>query len=1109
MAAGDAAYVVSVSARNSTDCPGGCRPIEHVVECQNAAAWLRLGMDSEPSACPSLEELVGAEGLWRAEYVGSAATGDLSGAWLHRLGGCSWRSTQLRRLSFNAGDIVADRWASISVAASPFGDWLVCRCAALQDLPPFVAVTSGAECPNHARDVSAGRAPHCGVLTSEGECEAAAAAMPLPDRLLSSCSAGDCPRVVDPKERADSRPAGCHYRMSEEDAQLAFNPHYNASAPAPAKPPGSGAVPDLLLCGCGAAVAGTTHQQDHATCGWVGSRGLSVACGHSQTCNPESSAGGIRCMCVYSREPGGDAVAAVGGPADCQEAYPVKFVLQPHGAACAYDAASECVSPPTRERCEQAAVALGLSELDGRASLRGPGDGPRGCYYAAGEGRDRLRWRPGGGDGGAASVSTWLLCECRQYPIHAVRSADCAAGSLPCRDPRDAAGCAEAAIPSAATGWSGGTCTVLDAAGPGLRVCDCSDGGLMAVVAQRFGFGYAGGGDCSSGPSPGVCAAGDPDCVVRQTDGVSVRRSSRYTCIGLDEWRCRADVGVCRWEGGGCTWADDSFAAQSEIPATFHECLEHCLLLVDCSAVSFFSNAGAGAGVIGGCDFFRGAVVGGTGETVKVGKGAGEWHCWKNNAGPQPPATGSPTGAAAPPPPPTAAPAGAAPPPPPSTAPTGAAPPPPPTAAPTGAAAPPPPPSAAPTGAAPPPPPSAAPTGAAPPPPPSAAPTGAAPPPPPSAAPSAPAPPPPPSAAPTAPAPPPPLPTAAPSRAAAPLPTLAPSAQTPTPTTQTGPPTASPAGSPTASPAAPTASPAGSAPPTIQPSAAPQPAAPPPSASPSPRPPTPQPSAAPSASPRTRTVPPESPPPSAPPSASPRSGTVPPPSAAPSPATPAPTARCPVKVSVVPALPITCSTFDDDTPAFSTRNHTYCSKVPPAFSGGHHFAFPHCFDSGVQVTVTCPNDWAACDLFALVYHCAGCSANSTHSVNGGWATNLPLFDWVPSSCAPRFCTADAGQPVVQHPMVSFYKQASGGDRVTLPDSATQPSMYFSLVVKEGRVCAEAELEAECTGLCAWNATLSECRPQWCPRQAPKQVPPTQQQCASECAHGAPHGDCDS
>eukprot|EP01062_Namystynia_karyoxenos_P005751 TRINITY_DN1198_c0_g1_i1.p1 TRINITY_DN1198_c0_g1~~TRINITY_DN1198_c0_g1_i1.p1 ORF type:complete len:644 (+),score=182.40 TRINITY_DN1198_c0_g1_i1:108-2039(+) len=242
-------------------------------------------------------------------------------------------------------------------------------------------------------------------------------------------------------------------------------------------------------------------------------------------------------------------------------------------------------------------------------------------------------------------------------------------------------------------------------------------------------------------------------------------------------------------------------------------------------------------------------------------------------------------------------------------------------------------------------------------------------------------------------------------------------------------------------------------------------------------------------------------------------------------------APCPVEVSMKPSSFETecqCSRFDSNTRPWSNRPFAYCGGDYPGsqhWQGAQHYSCPHCAENGLQMNVTCPNNWAACDILLLVYHCPGCSS----AVNGNWPSTLEAEDWQPSSCAPHFCSIssllaannETGDAVLgtAHPMVAFHKQVRGGHEERIPEGSTEPTMYYALLVQEAIYCAD-QGESSCSGLCQWSG--GECQPGYCAGRraggtsggatgggATSGGVGQQPRCQQHCAPGAPTGDCNA
>eukprot|EP01065_Artemidia_motanka_P020951 TRINITY_DN24_c0_g1_i1.p1 TRINITY_DN24_c0_g1~~TRINITY_DN24_c0_g1_i1.p1 ORF type:complete len:1333 (+),score=408.90 TRINITY_DN24_c0_g1_i1:378-4001(+) len=1159
-------------------------------------------MDGSDGACPSLTDLVGNDGLWAADLVHSFSGGS---DWLSRLGGCSWMPRAAKKLSFNRGNLTNAQFphAQNTVQASPLDDWLICSCPE-GGYPKYVSVVAGQTCPDHERESFLGQQPTCAPLTAEGNCEEAAAMMGLPDQSLEMCiancsdanvSAHETDAAVNTAEVGPHRPPGCHYRFHPDiaDDHLWFNPHGDSST-AYAKPPGEGVAPDYLICGCG----DVAPLLAMGGCQFVGNTGKSRSCGHGQTCQALPT-GGFRCTCDY---PIGSPATAENEPAQCTESVPKKIISWVSGSECPYDEDTQCLPPPTKERCEEAARALGLADPDMKASLPHSADdlaSPHGCHFNVGQPGERspLRWNPNATGDVSASHNDSLICECRHYPMFVPKLAGAGCGSGPgsCKAVESRFECALAAdaigipVPAGAqqAQWNTLMCVVDPQAGVGspwvpcgspgaadctaegadtrlcrfsdtqqmwvlldphggpaldgchyhapsssgsplwwynssmgdaglansadtFRLCDCADESMHNVIAPRLGFAHVGRGDCSKGEAPGNTCVGQPNgqCVMK--NGTAVLRSARYNCSAMTTVAgCHADVDVCRWESGEevCLWRNESFAFEAEIPAFFSDCLEHCMLLCHCTGVSFFTPANESQASIGGCDFFTGEIVDATGESKRVGKGQGEWDCWRNV-----PETTVPT----------------------------------------------------------------------------------------------------------------PAPTwdcpqcnmipgqfecrntfgcawseadfcccdpfvtacthswhtATNNQAACESTTdegrqckWIVSANDPgagicelplaqcvdeyadfviagslpanfnateacsqlvlglkaqftgiargcgscnfTDSTESGSPVvlvqlavdlvgdkscgqstriaarhsqvaSTLSGSPLPGlglplvshdirsrcwdecqknplcPKGPTAAPTpiGTSPP----------------------------------APSIITLPPNT--------LQTGFNTSEPTVSPVAPATPtkAPTASpdlCPVKFSTSsPQAPFECECEKFECPdsipmtkPFKNSQYQYCDRCDPRMDGAFHFTCPHCAPGELQINITCPNHYEACDLFVWTYNEPGCSKNDTHSVNGGWVDSLP-GEWTASSCLPKFCGNSSCDEPKQFPTVAFHKQILPGETEELPETATNPTMFSAFVVNQGKVCGNHGTQSECEdgiGLCSW--INNECRLFLCPAPPPPAIPP--------------------
>lgn len=197
-----------------------------------------------------------------------------------------------------------------------------------------------------------------------------------------------------------------------------------------------------------------------------------------------------------------------------------------------------------------------------------------------------------------------------------------------------------------------------------------------------------------------------------------------------------------------------------------------------------------------------------------------------------------------------------------------------------------------------------------------------------------------------------------------------------------------------------------------------------------------------------------------------------------------------------------------NTKPFNDRNHSYCGQIPEAWNGAWHFSCPHCVTCPTSVNITCPNDWEACELLVNLYICPGCSSSNTTELHGLWPSSLPEGGWrAARNCSSSFCS-DLGR----HPFISFHKQILGGEMEMLPETATNPTMYFSFIVMEGRACDAITNETACreAAFCGWSAgggidNTDVCISDWCP------TTPTNGTGGGNCgpcAPGTPAGDCE-
>lgn len=199
-----------------------------------------------------------------------------------------------------------------------------------------------------------------------------------------------------------------------------------------------------------------------------------------------------------------------------------------------------------------------------------------------------------------------------------------------------------------------------------------------------------------------------------------------------------------------------------------------------------------------------------------------------------------------------------------------------------------------------------------------------------------------------------------------------------------------------------------------------------------------------------------------------------------------------------------CDTFGPDTQPFLDRDDSYCGNKQGLLShwtGAVHFTCPHCVESGASINITCPNHWETCELLLNLYVCPGCSSSSGQSTTGNWPASLAGDGWAAAGqCTASFCSSEG-----QHPFVGFHKQIMGGDTEMIPETMTDPTMYFSILVKEGVVCESITDSTACeaAALCHYSTDTSSCVLDWCPGLGGPAASPG----CGPCAPGTPSGTC--
>jgi len=182
---------------------------------------------------------------------------------------------------------------------------------------------------------------------------------------------------------------------------------------------------------------------------------------------------------------------------------------------------------------------------------------------------------------------------------------------------------------------------------------------------------------------------------------------------------------------------------------------------------------------------------------------------------------------------------------------------------------------------------------------------------------------------------------------------------------------------------------------------------------------------------------------------------------------------------------------------WSTRDHRFCGNCPSYLDGAYHFSCPHCAASGTELKLMCPNNWEVCDVFISVYKPKqACNLDTA----GGLPANLGEDDgWAAGGCGPGFClnsSATCGTDTKIHwDMTMFHKQWAGGDEITIPALTSDPTMYFTMFIKEGISCNGDNSQSECNqaGMCEWDGESCKLA-RLCPAPVPRPPLPSPEPC---------------
>lgn len=145
----------------------------------------------------------------------------------------------------------------------------------------------------------------------------------------------------------------------------------------------------------------------------------------------------------------------------------------------------------------------------------------------------------------------------------------------------------------------------------------------------------------------------------------------------------------------------------------------------------------------------------------------------------------------------------------------------------------------------------------------------------------------------------------------------------------------------------------------------------------------------------------------------------------------------------------------------------------------------------------CPNNWEVCDVFISVYKPKqACNLDTA----GGLPANLGEDDgWAAGGCGPGFClnsSATCGTDTKIHwDMTMFHKQWAGGDEITIPALTSDPTMYFTMFIKEGISCNGDNSQSECNqaGMCEWDGESCKLA-RLCPAPVPRPPLPSPEPC---------------
>eukprot|EP01065_Artemidia_motanka_P028282 TRINITY_DN3355_c0_g3_i1.p1 TRINITY_DN3355_c0_g3~~TRINITY_DN3355_c0_g3_i1.p1 ORF type:complete len:1556 (+),score=509.87 TRINITY_DN3355_c0_g3_i1:59-4669(+) len=147
------------------------------------------------------------------------------------------------------------------------------------------------------------------------------------------------------------------------------------------------------------------------------------------------------------------------------------------------------------------------------------------------------------------------------------------------------------------------------------------------------------------------------------------------------------------------------------------------------------------------------------------------------------------------------------------------------------------------------------------------------------------------------------------------------------------------------------------------------------------------------------------------------------------------------------------------------------------------YKMDHCVPAGTRFNISCPDDCGWCDVYIVHYQQPPCSTD----INAGYPASLRADGWDARSCAP--CMVGFGE----YPMVAYRRQIQGGKHIVTPPVCTPWLCYFNIFAGKGVCCEDNVLydtEEKChaaSSICRW--TDNGCVSDWCPKRETGPLPP--------------------